>query len=453
MQQQRKRRFISSWRSRTLNELIVKNCQSQESTIEWDSNTVTPGTEFMTLLEEQLLHAKDKLGSKPGVKVILSTSQEFGEGEHKIFKIMQHIDSSDTIIYGLDADLILLSLLENTSIKLLRESPEFGSREKNSKQSFMFLDINLLKKAIITDISKSNKQRDLQNLLDDYVMLCTLLGNDFLPPLSYIKLKDNGLEILLNAYNNATQFDNAHLVYKRQELNMTVLASIILYLSKSEDNTMLECSIKYYETEFKSSTRHEYHEHLTHYIDSYPIIHKPEFEINIQDNKAWRLDWYHYLFGSHMPEMINEACTIYTQGLHWVFAYYFTKNCNFSWYYPYNYSPCLLDLSHYISNSLTVSCHSDKHLNTHNSHKIFVEIINPDIQLLMVLPPQSANLMKPHLRSLVYNLSHGVSHYYPISFKIVTYLKQYLWECSPCLPDINFEQLVQSYMRVINQNE
>ena len=46
--------------------------------------------------------------------VIVSTSKEVGEGEHKIFEyIREHIEyhkSTTTLIYGLDADLIMLCL-------------------------------------------------------------------------------------------------------------------------------------------------------------------------------------------------------------------------------------------------------------------------------------------------------------------------------------------------------
>ena len=61
----------------------------------------------------------------------LSTSEEHGEGEHKL---VEHVrtepewhQNKETLIYGLDSDLIVLGLhhLKYGNIKLLRESPAF----------------------------------------------------------------------------------------------------------------------------------------------------------------------------------------------------------------------------------------------------------------------------------------------------------------------------------------
>ena len=66
------------------------------------------------------------------MRIIVSGSNERGEGEQKIFKYMRdnkdkHVDET-TVIYGLDADLIMLSLNHASmygDILLYRETPEF----------------------------------------------------------------------------------------------------------------------------------------------------------------------------------------------------------------------------------------------------------------------------------------------------------------------------------------
>ena len=65
-------------------------------------------------------------------KIIVSTSNEEGEGEHKIFKYIRDNPTfhknHTTLIYGLDADLIMLSLNHlpiSRNIFLFRETPEF----------------------------------------------------------------------------------------------------------------------------------------------------------------------------------------------------------------------------------------------------------------------------------------------------------------------------------------
>lgn len=78
--------------------------------------------------------------SKYNVKrLIISTSSEAGEGEHKIFQYIRDNEvehsESHTVIYGLDADLIMLSINHLPickNIYLYRETPEFIKSIDNS---------------------------------------------------------------------------------------------------------------------------------------------------------------------------------------------------------------------------------------------------------------------------------------------------------------------------------
>ena len=66
--------------------------------------------------------------------IILSSSNEIGEGEHKIFNYIRENKFNHTdyiVVYGLDADLIMLSLNHLdycNNINLFRETPEFISQ-------------------------------------------------------------------------------------------------------------------------------------------------------------------------------------------------------------------------------------------------------------------------------------------------------------------------------------
>ena len=87
----------------------------------WDTNSITPGTYFMEKLNHRL---KDYQNDKV-TKIIISDSDERGEGEHKILQyIKKHENDKRTkVIYGLDADLIMLSMVSGKdNIYLLRES-------------------------------------------------------------------------------------------------------------------------------------------------------------------------------------------------------------------------------------------------------------------------------------------------------------------------------------------
>ena len=111
MRQQRLRRFKSVW----------LQASAPAGTVKWDTNAITPGTAFM-----KKLHAA--LEEMIRGNWVLSSSDEPGEGEHKIMAAWRSGRyTGPCAVYGLDADLIVLSLLgQSDSIWLFREEIEMG---------------------------------------------------------------------------------------------------------------------------------------------------------------------------------------------------------------------------------------------------------------------------------------------------------------------------------------
>ena len=117
LNQQKNRRYKSSYQANLFN----KNTP-------WDPTAITPGTTFMEKLNLNINnHFYKKYTSN---NLILSLTDVPGEGEHKLFEFIRnnnHINDN-TIIYGMDSDLIMLSLNHKkytNSIYLYRETPHF----------------------------------------------------------------------------------------------------------------------------------------------------------------------------------------------------------------------------------------------------------------------------------------------------------------------------------------
>jgi 5'-3' exonuclease len=128
LDQQRERRYKSLYQAQ-VSKTIFKDAKPDP----WNTTAITPGTHFMKELNSRCksyFTNPEKYGVE---KILLSTSENHGEGEHKIFEYIrsfpeEHSSGISTVIYGLDADLIMLSINHlpvAPEIYLFRETPHF----------------------------------------------------------------------------------------------------------------------------------------------------------------------------------------------------------------------------------------------------------------------------------------------------------------------------------------
>jgi 5'-3' exoribonuclease 1 len=135
IQQQRRRRYMTAYKNKLINEFKKSN---NIPVNDWDSNCITPGTKFMQALD-------DFLRSTFTTDCMVSGHEDNGEGEHKIFEYIKNNAQDGTdVIYGLDADLILLAMLlgvdTGASVRLMREAQEFESASRGA-ESCIILDL------------------------------------------------------------------------------------------------------------------------------------------------------------------------------------------------------------------------------------------------------------------------------------------------------------------------
>ena len=116
----------------------------------WDTCQITPGTQFMNELNYETTKYFEDYTLFNVEQIIVSTTNQVGEGEHKIFDYIR-LSSTEAInvIYGLDADLIMLSinhLYIGNPIYLYRETPEFikSIQEDLEPNQDYLMDISLL---------------------------------------------------------------------------------------------------------------------------------------------------------------------------------------------------------------------------------------------------------------------------------------------------------------------
>jgi 5'-3' exonuclease len=433
LEQQRNRRY-KSWYQNEISKSIFKKTSGSDP---WNTTAITPGTIFMQELNNGILtHFKTE--SKYNLsKIIISTSDDVGEGEHKIFNYIRtnsaiHKDKT-TVIYGLDADLIMLSInhlpiCEN--IYLFRETPEFIKSIDNSLEpnETYLLDIPELSKNITlnmnNDAELSNEQQ--KNRVYDYIFMCFFLGNDFMPHFPAINIRTGGIDKLINAYKATLGGTNENLTNGKKIFWKNV-RKFVEYLAKMED--------EYFRNEMKLRDKREKNVYPTETpeqkyakFDAIPTYER-ELEKYINPFKdGWRFRYYKCLFKVDIDEArCKEICINYMQGLEWTMKYYTTGCPDWRWCYNHNYPPLLQDLLRYIPYFDTDFIQENKSAS-----------VSPIVQLCYVLPNQSLSFLPDKLYK---KLKYDYSHLYPTDCEFTWAFCKYFWESHVELPEININEL------------
>jgi len=215
---------------------------------QFDSNTITPGTKFMYGLSGHLKKyiAKKLQNDKAwqDIIVLFSDASAPGEGEHKIMSFVRaqrsqpgYNPNTVHVLHGLDADLIMLALATHeVHFYILREEVLFGRKgaeqSANRKATNGFSDkqkllderagcsgkklppeyekpLQRLSVPILREYLKIEfgpientlpYEYNFETVIDDIVFFTIFVGNDFLPHLPSLDIRDGALDFLFNVY-------------------------------------------------------------------------------------------------------------------------------------------------------------------------------------------------------------------------------------------------------------
>eukprot|EP00817_Percolomonadidae_sp_ATCC50343_P004372 CAMPEP_0117420984 /NCGR_PEP_ID=MMETSP0758-20121206/2196_1 /TAXON_ID=63605 /ORGANISM="Percolomonas cosmopolitus, Strain AE-1 (ATCC 50343)" /LENGTH=221 /DNA_ID=CAMNT_0005202895 /DNA_START=113 /DNA_END=778 /DNA_ORIENTATION=- len=216
MNQQRSRRFRSARERRNADslenqlrdELKDHDIEMPQSKKQWDSNVITPGTKFMDKVAESLeFYIQERIANESAwqnIVVLLSDSNEPGEGEHKIVEFIRAQRSTPNydphthhVLHGLDADLIMLALATHElNFTILREKQFPGGKriDVDAKrageseyvyQPMQMLHISILREYLADEFRSLSAPNylpfryNIENVIDDFIFLCFFIGNDF----------------------------------------------------------------------------------------------------------------------------------------------------------------------------------------------------------------------------------------------------------------------------------
>lgn len=440
MHQQRLRRYKSPILKSWENDIKKRYGVYKEELL--DTNQITPGTSFMRKLGEEFRNA---ISAKYFGKIVVSLSDadEFGEGEHKVLSRIRErkYKNKRICIYGLDADLIMLSLLvNNNDVILLRENVHIGDR---SDSEFITVDINGLSELIENEMKnalreKANVRSPLEKnrLINDYVFLGFLLGNDFLHTLPSLSIANNGVDFVINLYalcygkcrnyllttiNSRTRINNGFLRNMFENLTKSEISNLRFLHQRKRIPNPPPFEDDYSEEKWK--------------WDRIPYNSRFEKGFSVIDykNPNWKVQYYRLFFNFEYEKSddkvcLEDVCKNYFAGMLFTVRYYFDGDVSWYWYNPYPVSPFASDLYNYL-NKL-----NDINLIQLPNGTPFSAIE----QLMMVLPKYSSNLLPENLRR---EMETRLSLYYPDEFDWIYEERMMLYSIEPKLPRLDIEKI------------
>lgn len=484
MNQQRSRRFRAAKELAEAREKARKNGEEINEEDVFDSNCITPGTEFMAKVSKHLKYfIRKKLEEDPvwqRLRVVFSGHEVPGEGEHKIMDFIRAEKSQPCYdpntrhcMAGLDADLIMLSLASHEPhFSLLREHIDFSAFSRNkfatkektrqlSEVKWELLHISLLREYLEIDmrseeipVESLTFPYDGERIVDDFVLLTVLCGNDFVPHLPSLDVGEGALDELLASYRRFLPYLGGYLV-ERGEINFDRLEQVLRDVAEKEPQVLQERKEKLRDIRQKDSKRRERMRERGYEVEecddesssSGSMLYAPgefendeegadstnDFDVSDDDeeteeaegslpnmttgaspeeimNARERLEsgdlkgqYYLDKFGigpgiSGSGRLKQKLVQCFAEALQWVMYYYYRGVPSWGWFYPFHYSPMTSDLKGLSSLHIEFA-----------EGKPFL----PFQQLLGCLPSASAQFLPQTYRELMTAENSPLAEFYP----------------------------------------
>lgn len=537
MNQQRSRRFraskegveLTEEKNRVREEVISKGgyLPPEEVKERFDSNCITPGTEFMDNLAKCLrYYVADRLNTDPGWKnltVILSDASAPGEGEHKIMDYIRrqraqphHDPNTHHCLCGADADLIMLGLATHEpNFTIIREEfkpnqpkpcalcsqfghelkecqglprekkgehDEFASSPPGCGQEFIFIRLSVLREYLEKELTMSSLSFpfDFERSIDDWVFMCFFVGNDFLPHLPSLEIREGAIDRLVKIYKDVVHKTGGYIT-ESGFVNLERVQMIMLAVGEVEDNIFKKRKeddegFKRRQKEKKKRMKREHNPAFTPAGQFAPqalgrgnrstpnaIVNprqtayemrmqasnsansqtpfgtkrkaedsdsEPEPEDNIRLwEDGWKQRYYRNKFDvdSNDEKFRRKVVQSYVEGLCWVLRYYYQGCASWKWFFPFHYAPFASDFENI----------SGLFKEFERSTKPF----KPLEQLMGVFPAASGNFLPETWRRLMSDPESSIIDFYPDDFALDLNGKKFAWQGVALLPFVDERRL------------
>lgn len=351
----------------------------------FDSSSITPATQFMYAAgveTEKYIQLKLRQETWQSVKFVFSGSNTPGEGEHKIMtylRSVQHLSSDRFCIYSPDADMILLGLVTHfPHVIILRETGHHNDDVaprgyECERPSFDLIFLSVLREYFQLEFPSL----DVERVVDDFVLLVTFVGNDFVPTIPTFDINEGALNYLMDQYRTSAQHLNT-----AGKVNWPALSQFMQSFVEHEKN-VLERRIKQQGKGKKGA--------LTKLLDLAEQQSGQDLPLEQIKSRYYR-DCFKLPIDQR-AEYIQTCVREYLEGIQWVMDYYYQGCGDWGWFFPHHYAPMLSDFKD-LSRIMRLDAEGNVAFESTPPYEHME-------QLLMVIPPSAAALLPAEYREVV----------------------------------------------------
>lgn len=396
--------------------------RNPENLVPFDRNCISPGTQFMIKLDQELRTFFDSNRHVLPPRIMYSSHLVPGEGEHKIMGFFRdrtitnpgHYGQGYHIVYGMDADLVILSMaLPYPNLILAR----------NYESEVLFID----------ELKQGIKEmcNNRESAIDDFVVLSCLVGNDFLPMMKIFSSVADSLDNILRIYNIAdvSLTSNGEISTKGLFTFMTYLNTYAPELMGTTKEAHDEFKNQKWNPSFAQPREAGVAEALTALVNTGKTQSEEIF------------------FGTTLQDLM-KVVNDYLRTLAWVFVYYKegTDHVNFEWAYTYHKAP--------FPDELTVVLNDLAGLDLPiKGHRRFDGMIKftPLHQLLAIMPRQSKALLPEKMHVLIESTSSPLFYRYVSNFVLDSegLNETEMHKAIPILPFIDAQEIFSALRQII----
>lgn len=362
-------------------------------------------------------------------------------------------------MYGQDADLIMLGLVSHEPhFTLLREIIDFSggfSRNNNAlkevkkftKQSdFQLLHLSILREYLEFEFAYGleSDTYDLERMIDDFVFMTFLVGNDFLPHMPSLDIGDGAFMLLFDTYKEQRpQWGAGHYLTNCGKITDPARLEAFLKVIGAAEGEIFEERKKNEAKQLEKQRRWDkrdgnpsktpsdlelYAEEESKQNEYFTMVQSMMNDVSLKGKtvvEGWtpcdssqkdHKGRYYFEKLNLMPTDVDSHLALrksYMEGLVWCLAYYYRGCISWGWFFPYHYGPMISDLT--------------------NLPEVFKSIkfevgqpLKPFEQLMGCLPPASSALVPRAYRRLMCAADSPIKQFYPTDFVVDMNGKRYV---------------------------